>query len=263
MRRQLLLFALALAAAWPARAAWTDCPRIVSQSPYITRALQWMGLERCIVGVSVYDALDRPRTGGVMVPDATAIAALAPQLMITADWTDAARWQAPPGAVALRVDGFHGMADAEAMLRRVGRAAGVADIDARVERFDADWRQAVAGIHGGRRRVLLMTACDGAPYSYGRGTTLHDLFTRAGFRVVAGHEGIRSFGGDTEALRRWLAARHPDIVFAFKDHADTACSLALLRPGTRIVRLDNDRFIHPGPGLLDGLAQLREALSEP
>jgi iron complex transport system substrate-binding protein len=261
LRHLLLLFLLLPVLAL---AEGRACPSIVSQSPYITRALQWMGLEKCIVGVSRYDSLDLPRTGGVMDPDAKAIAALAPQLMITSTWTDAAKWQAmaPPGTTALRVDGFHGMADVETMLRQVGRAAQVADIDARVDRFAADWRAAAKVVPGKDRRGLIMSACTGAPYSYGRGTTLYDLFTHAGIDVVADHDGIHNFPADVPAatLRRWLDARRPDIVFALKEHGDTACNLALLRPGTRIVRLDAEHFIHPGPGLLDGLAELREDL---
>ncbi len=49
--RRLLGGLLLAVVALPAAAA---CPRIVSQSPYITRALDWLGLERCIVGVSRY-----------------------------------------------------------------------------------------------------------------------------------------------------------------------------------------------------------------
>ncbi len=262
MRSLLLAFFLAVAAL-PAQAA---CQRIVSQSPYITRALQWMGLGPCIVGVSRYDSLDLPRTGGVMDPDGEVIGVLEPQLMITSNWTDAAKWQAmaPPGALALRVDGFHGMGDVEAMLRQVGQAARVVDIDARVDRFAGDWRAAAKAVHGNGRRALLMAACTGAPYSYGRGTTLYDLFTRAGIDVVADHDSIRNFTGDGagEALRRWLDERRPDYIFAFKNHGDGACNVALLRPGTRIVPLDSERFIHPGPGLLAGLAQLRQVLAD-
>lgn len=49
---------------------------------------------------------------------------------------------APPGATALRVDGFRGMAGVENMLREIGRAASISDIDARADRFAADWRAA-------------------------------------------------------------------------------------------------------------------------
>lgn len=120
----------------------SDCPRIVSQSPYITRALAWLGLERCIVGVSRYDVIDLPRTGGVIDPDVDAIALLEPQLMITSNWTKEEAWKktAPPGATALRVDGFRGMAGVERMLRDIGRTAGfevAADHDS-IRNFDPD-----------------------------------------------------------------------------------------------------------------------------
>lgn len=267
LRRLLLLSALLplLAAGQEA----SRCLRIVSQSPYISRALEWLGLGECIVGVSRYDSLierrNLPDTGGVLDPDADVIGLLAPQLLIAADWTDAAKWRAmaPAGAVALRVDGFHGMADAERMLRDIGRAAGVADIDRRVDGFAAEWRAAAGRVPGDGRRALVMTACGGAPYSFGRGTTLHDLFNWAGFRLVAGHDGIRNFlpDGPADELPRWLDEVRPEIVFVLKNRRDEACNAALARPGTRIVPLDAEGFNHPGPALLDGLEQLRRALA--
>lgn len=253
-----LLLALA---ALPATAA---CPRIVSQSPYITHALDWMGLTPCIVGVSRYDTLDRPQTGGVIDPDKEMIDLLQPQLMITADWTAAEVWQAaaPKGAIALRVGGFRGMADAEAMLRAIGHAAGVADIDTRVDRYAADWRAAAAQAGGKGRRVLILSACTGAPYSFGRGTTLFDLFTAAGFEVVADHDSIRNFrvDGPPGELPNWLDARHPDLIFALKGSLDEACNAAIVRPGIGIVPLASEHFIHPGPDLLLGLRELRAAV---
>lgn len=59
---------------------WADCPRIV--------------------GVSRYDTLPLPPTGGALDPDA-----------------------APPGAKALRLHGFQRMAQVEENLRLVGMAA--------------------------------------------------------------------------------------------------------------------------------------------
>lgn len=242
------------------------CPRIVSQSPYITRALAWLGLERCIVGVSRYDSLDRPRTGGVIDPDIDVIALLEPQLMITSNWTPAAVWQkaAPAGATALRVDGFRGMAGVEAMLRDIGRAAGVVDADARVERFAADWRAAAKTVNGKGRRVLILSACSQSPYSFGRGTTLHELFTAAGLAVVADHDSIRNFhpgkpDGDVSA---WIKTRQPDYILALKNSRDEACNAAIAAPGVPILPLDGALFTHPGPALLDGLAQLRDTLKE-
>ena len=257
-----LILVLLLLAAPVAEAA---CPRIVSQSPYITRALDWLGLRDCIVGVSRYEADDGrhlPRTGGVIDPDADAIALLEPQLMITSDWTPAERWQAiaPPGARALRVGGFRGMHEVEAMLRDIGRAAGVPDIDGRVDRFAADWRAAAQRVGGAGQRVLLLSACGEAPYSFGRGTTLHELFSRAGFAVVADHDSIRNFTPDAPDgdVAAWIASRRPDVIFAFKNRRDEACNAALVKPGIAIEPLDGAPFTHPGPALLEGLEQLRQ-----
>lgn len=243
-----------------------DCPRIVSQSPYITRALDWLGLERCIVGVSRFDTLDRPRTGGVIDPDVDAIALLEPQLMITSNWTKADAWEkaAPPGARTMRVDGFRGMAGVETMLRDIGRAAGIADIDARVARFAADWRAAATRVDGKGRRVLILSTCGEAPYSFGRGTTLHEVFTAAGFDVVADHDSIRNFRPDQPDgdVTAWIAARKPDYLFALKNRRDEACNVAIAMPGIPILPLDGPLFTHPGPDLLKGLEQLRQTTLE-
>lgn len=241
-------------------------PRIVSQSPYITRALDWLDLDDCIVGVSRYDQRSLPRTGGVMDPDVKAIAKLAPQLMITSDWTKEEVWKAatPPGAVALRVGGFRGMNEVEAMLRDIGHAAGVADIETRVTRFAADWRAAAERVEGKGRRVLLLSACGKAPYSFGRGTTLHELFSRAGFEVVADHDSIRNFVPETPDgdVGAWIAGRHPQFIFALKSRLDDACNPDIAKAGITIVPLEGDAFTHPGPGLIEGLEQLRQTMKE-
>ncbi len=255
---RIILIALALSAGFVYAG---ECPRIVSQSPYITRAFDWLGLGKCIVGVSRFDRRDLPRTGGVIDPDAKAIARIRPQLMVTSNWTSEEKWQAvtPLGATALRVDGFRGMAGVEAMLRDIGHAANVADIDARVDKFAADWRAAVQRIDGRQRRALIMSACGKAPYSFGRGTTLHELFTAAGFDVVANHDSIRNFppdapGGDVGA---WIAERKPELIFALKNQRDEACNPDVTRSGVAIVPLEGENFTHPGPALLDGMEELR------
>lgn len=242
-----------------------DCPRIVSQSPYITRALDWLGLSECIVGVSRYDTLPRPHTGGVIDPDAHAIAELRPELVIAPEWTkeDTLHAATPPGAVALRVGGFRGMAGVEAMLRDIGRAAGVADIDQRVNQFAADWR-AAAPMDARQRRVLILSACSGAPYSFGKGTTLFELFSAAGFMVVADHDSIRNFRPGTEEgdVTAWIKARQPDLIFALHNNRAETCNPDVAQAGVPMLPLSGDHFTHPGPDLLKGLAELRQTMAD-
>lgn len=243
-----------------------ECPRIVSQSPYITQALDWLGLSDCIVGVSRYDRLPLMHTGGVIDPDALAIAELEPDLLIFSAWTGeaAVNRATPAGARALRVGGFRGMAEVESMLREIGRAAGVADIDSRVARFAAEWRAAASRIDGRQRRVLVLSACGDKPYSFGRGTTLFELFSAAGFAVVADHDSIRNFqpGTPDGDVAAWIGERRPELIFALHNSRAESCNPAITRPGVPILPLSGEYFTHPGPLLLDGLAELRQTLTQ-
>lgn len=240
-----------------------ECPRIVSQSPYISHALDWLGLKQCIVGVSRYDKLAQARTGGVIDPDAKAIAAVKPDLVIFSEWTGAAAAQVatPPGAVALRVGGFKGMAGVDAMLRNIGRAAGVADIDQRVAGFDAAWH-AAAKMDSRQRRVLALSACGSAPYSYGKGTTVFELLSEAGFEVVADHDSIRNFqpGTPDGDVAAWISERKPDLVLALQEHSAAACNPAIAKPGIPILPLTAEYFTNPGPDLIKGLDELRQKI---
>jgi iron complex transport system substrate-binding protein len=241
-----------------------DCPRIVSQSPYISHALEWLGRGECIVGASRYDPLPVERTGGVIDPDPVAIADLAPNVVIYSEWTplETAALVTPPGAIYIRVGGFKGMAGVERMLREIGRATGVEDIEPRIDRFAADWR-AAANVDARQRRVLILSACSNAPYSFGRGTTLFELFTAAGFEVVADHDNIRNFrpGQPDGDVAAWISERRPDLLFALQDRRSDSCNPAIAEPGVPILPLSGEYFTHPGPGFLKGLEELRESIS--
>ncbi|SCZ50733.1 ABC transporter substrate-binding protein [Thiohalomonas denitrificans] len=261
------LFASLLAAVlWSGSAttpavAEPTCPRIISQSPYITHSLKWLNLDHCIVGVSRYDPLDRPPTGGVLDPDSAAIAELTPDLMLTSDWISAGKWQAaaPAGARALRLEGFGSMTEIETNLYRISEAAGVENGGSRSRRFARDWRKAAARVRG-RGRALVVSACRGVPYSFGKATYLYDLFTAAGFDVVETHEKIRHIksGEPHESLAELLAAFSPDWLFVLTRRNGEQCAALKPRSGINVVGLDGESFFHPAPTLLKGLEQLAE-----
>lgn len=257
--RALPLFALLLILAGTAQS--TPCPRIISQAPYITRTLQWLGLEPCIVGVGNYDTLDLPRTGGVLDPDADAITLLQPQLMFNADGLEETRWQAlaPPAAHAVTLHGFLSMAEVEENLRVIGRAARLADAEARAASFAQAWRAAAAQVHGNGRRVLLLSACSGTPYSFGRNTWLHDLFTAAGFTVAEDAERLRHLrpGEEITDISTLADRQQAEVLFVFERKAAQQCALIRPQRPLPIVTLDGGNFLHPAPSLLDGLAELQ------
>ncbi len=250
--------ALALVLLWSLLpAAEAACPRIVSQSPYITYTLDWLGLKDCIVGVSRYDTLDRPRTGGILDPDKEAIAILKPDLMLTANWVDEETWRAtaPTGAKAMRLDGFRSMRQVENNLRTIADATGQPQAKTRARTFAAAWREKAKTVHGNSRRVLLLSACSGAPYTFGPDTWLYDLFTEAGFTVVETHPRLRHLRVENPvaALDDLIGSLKPEIVFVFERAHTDQCAAILPRTGVRIVALDGEQFLHPAPVLLQGL----------
>lgn len=237
-----------------------DCPRIISQSPYITHSLEWLGLKNCIVGVSRYDKLDRPHTGGVTDPDKAAIAALKPDLMLTSDWTSEKVWTeaAPPGARAIRLHGFRSMREVEDNLRTIAKAANRPDAMTRAKAFAVQWRKTAKSVNGNNRRVLLLSACRGSPYTFGTDTWLHDLFTEAGFVDVETHSRLRHLKAENPvvAVDDLVGKLKPEIVFVFERANADQCAAILPRAGVRIVPLDGDKFLHPAPVLLQGLDTL-------
>jgi iron complex transport system substrate-binding protein len=243
-----------------------SCPRIVSQSPYITKSLQWLGLEQCIVGVSRYDTLERPHTGGVLDPDAGAIAALAPQLLFTSNWTPAATLAevAPEGTASYRLDGFASMAQVEENLLTIGYAAHLSDIDERVARFHRQWRDAAKAIHGDGQRVLLLSSCSGMPYSFGKERWLADLFTEAGFVVAETEPEIRHIrpGEEVATINALLNQLQPQLLFIFERTLQPQCAFIKPKTPIRIISLDGEKFLHPAPAVLEGLAELASKRNE-
>ena len=256
----LLLFATAAHAEQP------HCPRIVSQAPYLTKTLQWLGLEQCIIGVSRYDTLDLPHTGGLLDPDADAISVLRPDLVITSNWTsaeNAAKLSSHETRV-LRLDGFVSMAQVEDNLRQIGNAVGMRDIDERVAQFHQQWKTAAHQIKGGGKHVLLLSSCSGSGYSFGKERWLSDLFTAAGFINVETEPKIRTINPSEEipTLNALIDQLHPDLLFIFERNLTPQCALIKPKRPIRIITLDGEKFLHPAPVVLEGLKELAQHQNE-
>ena len=259
MKNILLTIALLLLA--PVSQA-TECPRIISQSPYITRSLQWLGLEECIVGVSRYDHLALPHTGGISKPDKQAIDDLMPDIIFTSDRTKAEilKQVTPKGTQSFRLSGFNSMQQVENNLRIIGKAAGIRDIESRVASFHLDWRKAISRIDAKAKKALLISSCSKMPYSFGKNTWLYDLFQQAGFRLVETHERIRHIkkGQEIEEINGLLNRFEPELLFIFERTLNQQCNLLLPKTPIQIVTLDGKLFLHPAPILLEGLAELEQ-----
>ncbi|WP_018872841.1 ABC transporter substrate-binding protein [Thioalkalivibrio sp. ALJ16] len=238
-----------------------DCPTIVSQSPFITHTLDYLGLDGCIVGSSRYDPA-HPDTGGVYDPDAEAIAALAPELAITSEWMDEKEWEAvlPEDTRALVLGGFGGMDAVVRNVERVSQAAGLEDGAARAERFDREWRAAAEAVPASGERVLLLSSCSGQGYTYGPGTWLFDAFAAAGFDVVADQSGVThlEFSDERDDLADLINHSRAQVVFAFNADAAEECRAITAERPFRVVSLPTEPFQHPAPVIVQGLERLAQ-----
>ncbi|MBL6957074.1 MAG: ABC transporter substrate-binding protein [Chlorobium phaeobacteroides] len=235
-------------------------PSVVSQSPYITRTLQYLGLEDRIVGISCYDDLELPKTGGIIDPDKKAIAALAPDFIFTSDWTapDVLHDVTPDGTEAIVLQGFHRMDEIEQNLRVLSKSLGLKNGVEMAAEFSSAWRKAAEEVDGGGKRALILSSCQGEPFSFGRNTYLYDLFTVAGFHVVETHLSIRhvNASGEIKSVEELLRATEPEVVFVLQDD-DHGCSVDLSEGDFRVVLLNGEHFVYPAPVLLDGIADLK------
>ncbi len=235
-------------------------PSIVSQSPYITYTLCYLGLDDRIVGVSRYDNLDLPKTGGIIDPDGKAIADLSPDFLFTSDWTspEALKKVTPEGCRSVVLHGFHSMSEIERNISDISRELGLADGDAGAIAFSAEWRAAAESVHGRGKRVLILSSCEGEPFSFGVNTYLYDLFTVAGFHVVETHPSVRhvNMAGDIRTLDELLRRTRPEIIFVVEDGAH-GCAVNLDAQECRIIELNGEHFVYPAPVLLEGINDLK------
>ncbi|WP_028484125.1 ABC transporter substrate-binding protein [Thioalkalivibrio sp. ALE17] len=251
---------------FPVTATAGECPRIVSQSPYITHSLEYLGLASCIVGASRYDDLDVEDTGGILDPDAQAISRVEPDLAFTSSWVERDDWAdtVPAGTRAIVLGGFEGMDAVRENLERIADAAGLDDGAVRAAEFDDAWQEAADAVGASGERAVLMSSCSAQAYVYGPKTWLHDAFTRAGFDVVANQSGVHHLrlSEDTDELADLINQYDADVVFTFSGSEARSCRAVVASSPVRVVSLPSGYFSHPAPVILDGLAELQTRHTE-
>lgn len=258
-------FFLLLLLAPHAEADKCESRRIISQSPYITHALEFFDMKECIVGASIYDeavAKDLPRTGKVFVPQKEAIAKLHPDFIFSSDWTTPSTMAdiTPLHAKSFILHGFASMEQVENNLYAIGNVLNIKDFETKVAKFKKEWRKAAHAINAKNKKVLLMSACAKDPYSYGAKTYLGDLFQEAGFDVVDKSKQVRVFQIDKNKneLDAFIKEAKPDFIFGFVPYTKhTTCSVLTSTLNLPIIFLDGDLFLHPAPTLLEGLKELK------
>lgn len=256
------LITLAIMFAFTSAQASNDisCPRIISQSPYISDMLDFLDMGQCIVGVSRYSKRNLPHTGGILDPDAEAINSLMPDLFITSDWTKLETLSKiiPSDAQFIRLKSFNKMAQLEENMKAIIDKTGWTHSADKVKQFSQSWRKKLDKINGNNKQVLLLSSCSGLPYSFGPNSRLYDLFTQAGFKVVETGRKIRHIrpGNEIADLTELLNRYQPDLLFVFEQKLKKQCQVLFPKKAVKILNFDGKDFLHPTVKILNGLDNL-------
>lgn len=236
------------------------CPRIISQSPYISDMLDYLGLGHCIVGVSRYSERDLPHTGGIKDPDIEAIDALMPDLIITSNRTpdEVLKKVTPRGATSIKLKSFNKMTQLEENMNVIIKATNWQQAKPKIQKFSRAWREKVKQVEGNNKKVLLLSSCSGSPYSFGPNSRLYDLFTRAGFNVVESKEKIRHIrpGKEVNNLNALADKYQPDYLIIFEQKLKKQCQIIMPKVPVKIIMLDGENFLRPNTAILTGLDNL-------
>jgi len=254
-------------AAWLGPRAPPDPRRVVTLAPSATDLVLALGEGRRIVGVTRYDRAPEvnglPRVGGFLDPSPEAVAALRPDLVL---------WITDGGALAAaRTIGRLGVPvlalpvvsveDVIATAREVAEALGAAPAGARLAReLEGGLERVRARARGlARPRVLFVVGREPLVVA-GPGSYPDELLRIAGARNVV--EGRRPW--PVYPLEK-AVADDPDLVIdaAYLEHGGGGegriAAIPAVRHG-RLVRLEDDDALRPGPRMVRALERLFAAV---
>lgn len=265
----------------------TSGPRVVSLVPAATEMLFAVGAGPQVVGVSSFDerpdeVRSLPKVGALLDPDLERILSLRPDLVVTYRSQEALERQLSAAGVAAFVFAHGGLGDTlasmESLAAQVGRPEqGRTTANLMRARLTAV-RMRVEG--RARPRVLLVFGREPGAlrqvWASGGVGFLHDLLDVAGGDNVFADVARENVQATTEML----LARAPDVIVELRrgaahdgrtvaddEAADAEAqrtwaalgSIPAVRDG-RVLRLNGDDFVVPGPRLADAAEQLARAL---
>ena len=263
--------------------AQTPTPqRIISLVPSITEMLSAIGAGPQLVGIGSFDRLptehgvELARVGGLLDPDMERIFTLRPDLVALYGSQADLRQQLERAGIPVLIYAHGGLPEVSQTIRtlgvRTGHAAQAETIADRMEAGLTDIRARVAGRP--RPRTLLV---------FGREPlTLRNIYASGGIGFL--HDMLDTAGGDNvfEEVRsenvaqissETILASAPEVIIEFRYHGDLGedaveneravwrrlSTLPAVRRG-RIHFITGNRFVVPGPGVVDATEELARIL---
>lgn len=247
--------------------------RIVSLAPNITEILFAIGAGNRVIATTSFctfppEAANTTKIGDTQRPDVERILALKPDLVLVSTASQLESISERLGALGVPtvVTTSKGVDGVMASIERIGVATGDADAAAALAATLRQRIEAVRTAVGGRPAPKVFAIVGNEPlFTTGKGTFLDDLIRLAGGASITADETTEWPQYSAEAV----IARAPDFMvvpsvthgFAAQDSgvpASIAATPAVRND--RIIRIDGDLLMRPGPRLVDGLEQLARAL---
>jgi iron complex transport system substrate-binding protein len=252
--------------------------RIVSLAPSITEILFAVGAGAQVVGVTAHcdwppEVAPLPRVGGYDAPSVEVVLSLRPDLVIAPVEGSLAGPFAELGRLGVRVEAV-AVASLDDLFSAVERVAALAGREAAGRALAADLRaraRAVQRAVAGRRRPRVLLVLDHDPtVAAGRGTFADALLEAAGATNVA----ALAYSAYPQLSTEAILGLAPEVIVdaCMVPGADPAglaaaararwahlAAVPAVRDG-RIVAIDPNLLVRPGPRLVRGLERLAGAL---
>lgn len=254
--------------------------RIISLIPAVTEMLFAIGAGPNVIAVSTYDrfpaqAAALPRVGALVDPDVEQILALRPDLVIVYGSQDDLAVRLGRADIPLFFYQHAGLADISETMRAIGRRVGrVAEANAAGAAFDRgldDIRARVAGRPRPRTAVLFNREAGSLRGMLASGGTgfLHDILLTAGGddafddiqrqSVQISVETLLARGPDAIVEIRYEAGWDPTLLEREYGIWRTLSAVPAVR-NNRVHIFADDRFVIPGPRVVDAARLLADAL---
>lgn len=263
----------------PREHAPAEARRIVSLIPAVTEILFAVGAGPRVVGVGTYDTYPPEvkaltRVGGLIDPDTERILTLKPDLVFVYGSQEDLISQLSAAGIAVERYRHGGLADVIASIRQIGTRVGR---EAQGEQVAAGIERAVAEVRARARakprpKVLVVFGREEGTlrgiYASGGIGFIHDMLTAGGGRNV--FEDIRR--ESVQASLESILERAPEVILEIRagprgphwpEHQGTAWRAAPSLPAVRNERvhvLIDERLVHPGPRIAEGLRLIEGAL---
>jgi iron complex transport system substrate-binding protein len=250
-------------------------PRVVSLVPAVTEMLFAVGAGPQVVGVSSFDKVPaevatRPRVGALLDPDVERILSLKPDLVVTYGSQDALHEQLTRAGIATFVYRHGGIGDTLQTFEAIGARTGHEEAGRQAAQL---LRAQLTGIRmrvEGRPRPKALLVFGREPgtirnvWASGGVGFLHELLDVAGADNVFADVAREN----VQATSELLLTRSPEIIVELQAETRAAESPSpwLAFPGIpavksgRVVTLQGDRFVVPGPRLGEAAEALARAI---